>query len=147
MTKEKVNSLTRGKFLQLSTRITLGLAGLLGLIGLVRYFSHQPETGPPSIYNLGPINDFPPNGKLIRLDIPAVIYRTGDKFQAYSLICTHLGCTLEEAPEGFACPCHGSAFSAEGAVLKGPAVDNLPPLEVEISEAGDLLVHRRGAEI
>ena len=141
MIKSRSQSISREKFLQLCTRIALGLAGILGLGGLVRYFSHQSESGPPSSYILGLAKDFPPNGTLVRPDIPAVIYQIEGNYQAVSLICTHLGCTLEENGEGFSCPCHGSNFSPDGQVLKGPAVDDLPSLEVEITENGELVVH------
>ena len=144
MNQETPRVLSRGKFLKLSTRISLSLAGLLGLGGLVRYFSHRPDPGPPNIYNLGPADGFPPTGKLVRLDIPAVIYRHKEGFQAFSLICTHLGCTLEESGEGFSCPCHGSEFDWAGSLLKRRASAELEPLEVEVTEDGDLLIHTRG---
>lgn len=40
---------------------------------------------------------------------------------ALSLACTHLGCRLASAPDGFACPCHGSRFDAAGSPAAGPA--------------------------
>jgi len=41
---------------------------------------------------------------------------------AFSLACTHLGCRVARVPSGgFACPCHGSAFDAEGRPMRGPA--------------------------
>lgn len=141
MSKASSRSFSREKFLQLCTRICLGLAGILGLGGLVRYFSHQPEPDHPSTFDLGPAADFPSSGSLVRSDIPAIIYQTDQGFQAYTLICTHLGCTVEESEGGFSCPCHGSTFSADGRVLTGPAVDDLEALEVELTETGNLLVH------
>ena len=136
--------LSRGKFLKLCTRIILSLAGLLGLGGLVRFFSHKPDPGSSKTYTLGLADDFPLSGKLIRPDIPAVIYKTDQGFQVYSLICTHLGCTLEESGNGFSCPCHGSEFDPVGKVVRGPAQDDLPTLELEITEGGELLVHTGG---
>jgi len=46
---------------------------------------------------------------------------------AVSLRCTHLGCLLRfnAAETSWDCPCHGSRFDVDGAVLEGPAVDPL----------------------
>lgn len=43
--------------------------------------------------------------------------------------CTHLGCVpniVDNAPEGWFCPCHGSVFDMTGRILRGPAATNLP---------------------
>jgi cytochrome b6-f complex iron-sulfur subunit len=40
---------------------------------------------------------------------------------AISLVCTHLGCIVKAAAEGFECPCHGSLFKLDGSVTRGPA--------------------------
>ena len=130
----------RRAFLQLSTKISLGVAGILGMGGLVRYFSHEPAGKSPSSYDLGLAVDFPASGELIRLDTPAVIYKTKDGFHAYSLVCTHLGCTVEEDGENFSCPCHGSQFDHNGCVLKGPATERLLSLEVGVSENGRIIL-------
>ena len=48
-----------------------------------------------------------------------------------SAACTHLGCQVEwNSTEGcWDCPCHGSQFAPDGAVLNGPAVADLNPVE------------------
>ncbi|MFH8485010.1 FAD-dependent oxidoreductase [Streptomyces longisporoflavus] len=51
---------------------------------------------------------------------------------AVSARCTHLGCLVafNEAETAWECPCHGSRFGIDGAVLQGPALSPLPPREV-----------------
>ena len=51
---------------------------------------------------------------------------------AVSAVCTHLGCVVSwnGAERSWDCPCHGSRFSVDGAVLQGPAVRDLEPVDV-----------------
>jgi Rieske Fe-S protein len=43
-------------------------------------------------------------------------------FTALTATCTHEGCTVSGYQNGsYVCPCHGSQFSTNGAVLNGPA--------------------------
>ena len=46
---------------------------------------------------------------------------------AVSANCTHLGCRVNwnRAERSWDCPCHGSRFATDGAVLQGPAVHRL----------------------
>jgi len=64
------------------------------------------------------------------------IYKEGSGVYAISTVCTHLGCIVKATDSGFDCPCHGSKFTKEGSVLKGPAPKGLPWLEVKRA-AGD----------
>jgi glycine/D-amino acid oxidase-like deaminating enzyme/nitrite reductase/ring-hydroxylating ferredoxin subunit len=56
------------------------------------------------------------------------VYRDLDgQLHAVSLRCTHLGCLVRfnAAEHSWDCPCHGSRFAPDGAVLEGPAVKAL----------------------
>ena len=72
------------------------------------------------------------------------LVRHGDAVTAFSATCPHLGCSVDAAQEGFACPCHGSAFALDGRVRRGPAPRGLDPLEVKVTDGDrDVLVRFR----
>jgi Rieske Fe-S protein len=53
-----------------------------------------------------------------------VVIRTGaSTAAALSAVCTHSGCTVEVQSSSVPiyCPCHGSEFTADGRVARGPA--------------------------
>ncbi len=61
----------------------------------------------------------------------AAAYRDGEGvLHTVSPTCTHLGCEVRFNPaeRSWDCPCHGSRFAVDGAVLEGPAVKPLKPL-------------------
>ncbi len=76
----------------------------------------------------------PGEGGLVEVDGATVAaYREPDgTVHAVSPTCTHLGCTVEwnEAETSWDCPCHGSRFDRDGAVLDGPAVRPLDRVEL-----------------
>jgi glycine/D-amino acid oxidase-like deaminating enzyme/nitrite reductase/ring-hydroxylating ferredoxin subunit len=62
----------------------------------------------------------------------AAAYRDGEGvLHAVSPTCTHMGCEVRFNPaeRSWDCPCHGSRFAVDGAVLEGPAVKPLKPVE------------------
>lgn len=65
----------------------------------------------------------------------AWIVRNTEGFYALKAVCPHLGCKPDWNPEskGFHCPCHGSRFAADGALLEGPSLRplNRLPLRLE----------------
>lgn len=67
---------------------------------------------------------FVPPGRAVAL------YRDAEGVYAVSTICTHLGCVVKPNAEGFECPCHGSRFTHDGTVSKGPAPRALPWLKI-----------------
>lgn len=81
--------------------------------------------------------DIPPQGALVYRTERIALLREGETVFALSLVCTHLGCTVNVTAEGLSCPCHGSRFDRQGQVLQGPADRPLPRLE--LVESGGML--------
>ncbi|MGQ0520637.1 MAG: FAD-dependent oxidoreductase [Actinomycetota bacterium] len=77
----------------------------------------------------------PGEGGVVKIEGDAVgAYRDPEgTLHGVSLTCTHLGCTVRWNPAetSWDCPCHGSRFSALGAMLQGPAVHDLDVIEFE----------------
>ena len=61
---------------------------------------------------------------------PVVLTRTGaEAFAAVSSECAHNGCVVQLFSAGLGliqCNCHGSQYTAQGVVVRGPAQRNLP---------------------
>ena len=63
-------------------------------------------------------------GVIIRGDKKVAMWRNDSgELRSVSATCTHKGCTVtwNNADRTWDCPCHGSIFAADGAVLHGPA--------------------------
>ncbi len=82
----------------------------------------------------------PGEGAVVRNGMSrAAVYRdeAGD-LHACSAVCPHLGCIVKwnGSEKTWDCPCHGSRFDREGAVLNGPSNKNLKKLdEKSLSES------------
>lgn len=115
----------------------------LGLAGL-RFLSPRTVEGQfGGLFNLGSPDQYPPGSVtpveagrfyLVRLEDGGLlaIYRR----------CTHLGCAVpfDQAAGQFVCPCHGSAFTADGEVLNAPAPRPLDLFTLSINDDGEILV-------
>lgn len=119
--------------------ITLGSAfGLMGLAAvgtggaLFKYMFPVVSYGTPQKF-LVPIGDLPEVGDELIFEDQKVILRrqTQTEVAAISLVCTHLGCTVNRVETGFLCPCHGSQYDSDGLVVGGPAPKTLHWLEIK----------------
>ena len=132
--------MNRRDFLKLLSRALLGASAAVGIGEALRFLSYAPER-PPSAFDVGLPSDYPLGSEVLRPEIPALIRHDESGFAALSLVCTHLGCTVQkETNDGFRCPCHGSRFDESGKRTQGPAKDPLPTLPIEIRSDGHVWV-------
>ncbi|QLG28260.1 FAD-dependent oxidoreductase [Halorarum halophilum] len=72
----------------------------------------------------------PGEGTVVRrgTDLIGVSRGEDGDLQAVSAVCPHMGCVVSwnDGEGTWDCPCHGSRFEADGHVIDGPAVDDLP---------------------
>ncbi len=134
-------AISRRDFLRIGTESLLALSGILGLGVLIRYLSYQPEPPPPDQHIAGQETDFPPGSRTVLSGIPALLIHSTNGFQAISLVCPHLGCTVQEKTGRLTCPCHGSQFDEDGLVTRRPAAQALKTLGVEVSPDGAVIVY------
>lgn len=124
---------TRRRFLQ---TLTLSVAGL---VGCWRYLTPTRATLPREVSL--PATEVPQGGALVLPEHGLVVTRGRDgDLRALDLTCTHLGCRVTATENGFTCPCHGSRFAPDGAVLTGPATRALH--ELVCVEDGDRITVR-----
>lgn len=69
-----------------------------------------------------------------------VTKKTDGSYEALLLRCTHMNGKLNRTAEGFTCVLHGSRFSLDGKVLKGPAKE--PLIRYAVTQEGDKLLIR-----
>ena len=93
---------------------------------------------------LGTVGDLDSAGFLADKDFVAgsvIVIRdpgNADGVVALDSLCPHQGCHVDWTDTEFACPCHGSKFSADGTVTDGPATADLGSYEAKVD--GDLVL-------
>ena len=88
------------------------------------------------------------NGNALPFEFPGgvagLLFRTNSgELGAVNAVCTHAGCTVkwsaENPAQAFGCPCHGSVFTIDGKVEKGPATKPLAHYTVKL-QRGDAVL-------
>jgi len=128
-----------------TSTVVVGVVGFLG--ATARYLFPNVLYEPPNRFPVGLLEDFPPETATFLPAQRLFIFNSTAGFYAVSSICTHLGCNVRHVEgEGFACPCHGSVFDANGRVLSGPAPQPLAWFGLSLSPRGELVVDKRRIE-
>ena len=93
-----------------------------------------PEGAPGT--SLGPASEVPVGGGKIYADEQIVVTQpTAGQFTGLSAVCPHQGCAVNAVTDGaILCPCHGSRFALDGAVVQGPAVQPLAERPVTVAD-------------
>ena len=133
-----MSNLSRRDFLKLIRDGFLYLSGALAFVGFLRFLDFEPHPAPKTEFDIGSPNAYPLGSRTVLPDIPTILSHTESGFTALSLVCTHLGCTLEPDANGFACPCHGSHYNLVGGVDHGPANNPMRSLRVVLNDEGNL---------
>jgi len=136
-----MSDLSRRDFLNFITTALLTISSALGIGALFSYLNYQTEPPVKTEFDIGPAENYPIGSRSLIPDVPALLTHNPNGFSALSLVCTHLGCTVEQTAYGFACPCHGSRYDSNGSVLRGPTQKPLRLLYVEITSDQHLILH------
>ncbi|HBY59348.1 MAG TPA: cytochrome B6 [Solibacterales bacterium] len=123
----------RRDWLGLSSLWAMSGALLFGLLGLLKLPKAAVLASPSKKFRVAIPETLAAGEAYVPPGRSVAIYRDGDGVYAVSTICTHLGCVVKANAEGFECPCHGSRFTAQGEVTKGPAPRPLSWLKVSVS--------------
>lgn len=119
-----------------SALVTLFFAG----VGMVKLPKAAVLPSPSKKFRVTLPESLAPGEPYVAPGRPVVLVRDGEGVYAVSRVCTHLGCIVQPSQTGFDCPCHGSRFSPDGGVLRGPAPKPLRWLAVSSLGGGSFVV-------
>ena len=100
---------------------SMGLTLFFATVGMLRMPKAAVLPSPSKKFRVAIPETLPPGEAFLPPGRTTALFRDGDGIYAISIICTHLGCIVKPTAQGFECPCHGSAFAADGSVVRGPA--------------------------
>jgi nitrite reductase/ring-hydroxylating ferredoxin subunit len=139
MTDQHSPDPSRRDFLTLLGRGALWATAGVTVVALLRYLNFTEPT-PPQIFVLDEPSAYPLNSTTPVADGRAFLKHDERGLYAINATCTHLGCLVKQAPAGFECPCHGSQFTADGAVTNGPATLPLNYAALSIDAEGKVVL-------
>lgn len=120
----------RRDFLGLAALGSMAAALLFSLFGMLKLPKAAVSASPAKRFNVALPENLAAGEAFIPPGRNVAVFRDGEGVYAISTVCTHLGCIVKTSANGFDCPCHGSGFTKDGTVRKGPAPKALPWLKV-----------------
>ena len=130
---------SRRDFLALLGRGALWATAGVTVVALLRYLSFTEPT-PPQTFVLNEPSAYPPGSTTSVAEGRAFIKRDEGGLYAINATCTHLGCLVKQSSTGFDCPCHGSRYTASGAVTNGPATQPLNYSALSLNSEGKVVL-------
>ena len=126
---------------QLARRhVLVGAGAVVGAGALVACAGpeDEPAATPAETGVLAATSEVPVGSALIVDGIVLTQPKAGE-FTGFSAVCPHAGCAVSKVDGAkVLCPCHGSTFGLDGAVISGPAREPLAPAPITVR--GDSIV-------
>jgi len=123
----------RRDFLGLAALASMAAAFGLSILGMLKLPKAAVSASPAKKFNVTLPDTLPDGEAFIPPGRNVAVFRDKEGVFAISTVCTHLGCIVKTSANGFDCPCHGSGFTKDGTVRKGPAPTPLPWLKVSVA--------------
>lgn len=120
----------RRDFLGLAALGSMAAALLFSFFGMLKLPKAAVSATPSKKFNVSLPENLADGEAFVPPGRNVAVFRDGEGVYAISTVCTHLGCIVKTSANGFDCPCHGSGFTSDGTVRKGPAPKALPWLKV-----------------
>ncbi len=122
----------------LASLFALAASGFATVRSLVPNVLYEPSRR----FKAGRPGDYPDDTATFIEEVRLFVVRKGNTYRAMSGICPHLGCTVNSVVGNypFLCPCHGSHFDPNGAVVSGPSPRGLAWHAVTLSKDGRLVI-------
>lgn len=142
--EDKDPLITRRSFLALMGvgACLIGAGQIVG-VSVLGFLYPNAMTIPPNVFSIGrPSDVLSREGKTFYPKQKVFIETLEGKVRAQTAICTHLGCTVNMVPTGYACPCHGSTYDRYGRNTGGPAPLPLVFYKIFLAASGDLMVDK-----
>ena len=130
----------RRDFLGLAALASTASALAFAFVGMLRLPKAAVLPSPSRKFRVALPETFAEGAAFVPPGRSVAIFRDAGGVYALSIVCTHLGCIVKQAPDGFHCPCHGSRFGRDGGLERGPAPQPLTWLAIKDAGKGTYIV-------